>query len=300
MANHSLRDIERDLEQEKRRQDEEAFIQQQLEAYRSGRIQGAPPPIAGPRLDGSSHGRSSLGGSSYGESATSFSSSSSSSSSASSGLYARNSLVLKTLRFMLIVAVAYVFLAFYRAVKGIVSGGGELDIDPPIGRIERMATPPNIAQLNDSMNDSLTSSISTSTTESSTKNEGNLASGGGFDREPDISHALKNLDKEEIAAMKKEVDNLVDGNNNCVPKKRIILSVNKCGLGNRMVSLASTVMLGLLMDRVVELDWQSNRCFSTFFYLSESFEMPNFCFLSCCQQVLLCFVWGSFPREDTT
>ena len=45
----------------------------------------------------------------------------------------------------------------------------------------------------------------------------------------------------------------------CISKKRIILSVNKCGLGNRMVSLASTVMLALLMDRVVELDWINNR-----------------------------------------
>ena len=45
----------------------------------------------------------------------------------------------------------------------------------------------------------------------------------------------------------------------CISKKRIILSVNKCGLGNRMVSLASTIMLALLMDRVVELDWINNR-----------------------------------------
>jgi len=44
----------------------------------------------------------------------------------------------------------------------------------------------------------------------------------------------------------------------CTTKKRIILSVNKCGLGNRMVSLVSTVMLALLMDRVIELDWVNN------------------------------------------
>lgn len=44
----------------------------------------------------------------------------------------------------------------------------------------------------------------------------------------------------------------------CSTKKRIILNVNKCGLGNRMVSLVSTIMLALLMDRVIELDWVKN------------------------------------------
>ena len=54
--------------------------------------------------------------------------------------------------------------------------------------------------------------------------------------------------------------NTVDASGkSCIAKKRIILSVNKCGLGNRMVSLASTIMLALLMDRVVELDWKNNR-----------------------------------------
>ena len=56
-----------------------------------------------------------------------------------------------------------------------------------------------------------------------------------------------------------ETTSTSNGHDLCQSKKRIILSVNRCGLGNRMVSLASTVMLALLMDRVIELDWISNR-----------------------------------------
>jgi hypothetical protein len=44
----------------------------------------------------------------------------------------------------------------------------------------------------------------------------------------------------------------------CTTKKIIIVDVNKCGLGNRMVSLVSAVMMGLMMDRVVQVDWVAN------------------------------------------
>ena len=254
MANVSLRDIERDLEQEKRRQDEEAFIKQQLEEYRAGRIQGAPPPIAAPRqggLGGSSHGGPSLGISSH---------------SGSSSISSRNTVILKMMRFMLILAVAYVILTFYRAVKGIVGSYSEpsTPISPPINDFQRGSPSSPLYPGNYTMINPLAPS---SDPVPVIEMDGSFSSGGTekpgtgnpLDHQPDISHALNKLDDEEINAMKKEVDSLVDGNNQCVPKRRIILSVNKCGLGNRMVSLASTIMLGLLMDRVVELDWQNNR-----------------------------------------
>lgn len=44
----------------------------------------------------------------------------------------------------------------------------------------------------------------------------------------------------------------------CTPKKKIVLLIKKGGLGNRMVAIASTVLLAIKMDRVVELTWEKD------------------------------------------
>ena len=65
----------------------------------------------------------------------------------------------------------------------------------------------------------------------------------------------------------------------CQTKKKIVVDVNKCGLGNRMVSLVSTIMMALIMDRSVDLNWVSNRycaaSYSDMFHSKSQNALPH-------------------------
>lgn len=48
-------------------------------------------------------------------------------------------------------------------------------------------------------------------------------------------------------------------------KKRILLDLGLSGLGNRLLAIASTSVMALMMDRVIEIDWKRNTgCDATF------------------------------------
>ena len=51
----------------------------------------------------------------------------------------------------------------------------------------------------------------------------------------------------------------------CVTKKRIVIDVNRCGLGNRILAVFSSIMLAVLTNRVLEVVWEANKyCGSTY------------------------------------
>lgn len=53
--------------------------------------------------------------------------------------------------------------------------------------------------------------------------------------------------------------------NPCITKKRIVVDVSRSGLGNRILALTSAIMLSILMDRTLELQWDPNvKCASSY------------------------------------
>lgn len=52
---------------------------------------------------------------------------------------------------------------------------------------------------------------------------------------------------------------LDEGDQQCVAKKRLVVDLNLSGLGNRMLALVSASLLAIMMDRVLEIDWQANK-----------------------------------------
>merc|ERR1711871_418803 len=45
----------------------------------------------------------------------------------------------------------------------------------------------------------------------------------------------------------------------CLTKKRIVVDVNRCGLGNRILAVFSSIMLAVLTNRVLEIVWEANK-----------------------------------------
>ena len=52
----------------------------------------------------------------------------------------------------------------------------------------------------------------------------------------------------------------------CLTKKRIVVDVNRCGLGNRILAVFSSIMLAVLTNRVLEIVWEANK------YCGSSYE----------------------------
>ena len=113
----------------------------------------------------------------------------------------------------------------------------------------------------------------------------------GLITKANISNAL-DLSRENIPNLRQEMPLIIPkiGNgpssslsnllpSTCQTKKKIIVDVNRCGLGNRMVSLVSTILMALIMDRSVELDWVKNRycaaSYSELFHSKSQDTLPH-------------------------
>jgi len=50
-----------------------------------------------------------------------------------------------------------------------------------------------------------------------------------------------------------------DSTDNCIPKKRLVIDVNRAGLGDRIMAVFSSIMLAVLTNRVLEINWKANK-----------------------------------------
>lgn len=83
-----------------------------------------------------------------------------------------------------------------------------------------------------------------------------------FTKDVNLSHIVNQYIEHNE---RKKVALFNDTDSPCITKKRIILDVNRSGLGNRMLALSSAVMLSLLTGRTLELIWtKTASCMSNY------------------------------------